>query len=178
MANNENGSGIVGGISLPQILFLGTIIGAVGLVSALSVLSARARARDVTRLAHVRELQIGLELYFNSNGVYPEADGTLALGEATTACLSEDGFGGPCTASDTRTPYIEFVPAPPESGLHGKSSCDGVKNAYCYETDGSTFRVQFELEKANTILGLVKGANCATEQGFTDGACAPYQASQ
>ncbi len=178
MTNDEEKSGLLSGIGLPQLLLLGLVIGVVGVVSALSVLSARSRARDVTRLAHVREMQLGLELYFNTNGAYPSADGVLALGQATTACLSEDGFGGPCSAADTRAPYVEFVPSPPESGLHGKSSCDGVKNAYCYETDASTFRIQFELEKANSILGLVKGANCATEQGFSAGVCAPYQAAQ
>jgi hypothetical protein len=178
MTNDEGKSGFFSGIGLRELLLLGTVIGIVGIISAFAVLSARSRARDVTRLAHVRELQLGLELYFNTNGAYPAAEGVLALGQATTACLSEDGFGGPCSTAQTRAPYVEFVPAPPESGLRGKSSCDGVGNAYCYQTDASTFRIQFELEKANTILGLVKGANCATEQGFAAGACTPYQAAQ
>lgn len=159
-----------------EMLTVGLILGAVGIGSSLAVMSARERARDVTRLAHVRELQIGLELYFNQNGAYPEVDEVTPLGESTTACLSEDGFGAPCSAEETQAPYIEFVPSPPSTGLKGKSSCGGVKNAYCFDTDGSTFRIQFELEKANRILGLVKGANCATETGFNAGACTPYSA--
>jgi hypothetical protein len=158
-----------------ELLSVGLIIGIVGVVSAFAVMSARERARDVTRLAHVRELQIGLELFFNQNGTYPLVEEETPLGETTTACLSEDGFGPPCTAEETQAAYIEFVPSPPATGLKGRSSCADVKNAYCYDTDGATFHVQFELEKANALLGLTRGVNCATETGFESGACPAYK---
>ncbi len=161
-----------------ELLTVGLIIGSVGLVSAFSVMSARERARDVTRLAHVRELQIGLELYFNQNGTYPLVDAVTPLGETTTACLSEDGFSPPCTAEETQAAYVEFVPSPPVQGLKGKSGCGDVKNAYCYAADVNTFKIQFELEKPNQILGLTKGANCATETGFEAGLCATYASGE
>jgi hypothetical protein len=154
-----------------EILSVGLIIGVVGLASALAVGSAREGTRDVTRLAHVRELQIGLELYFNDHASYPTVSEAIPLGRTTTACLSGDGFGAPCTEGDTQTAYVEFVPAPPEKGLKGESSCAGVKDAYCYSSDTTSFAVQFELEKSHNLLRLQKGVNCATEQGFTAGAC-------
>jgi hypothetical protein len=157
-----------------EFLVVGLIIGVVGVASGVSIMSARSHARDVARLANVREIGIGLELAFNQQGTYPLVEGVVPLGQPTTACLSEEGFAGPCSAGSVQAPYIEFVPAPPLAGLSGKSSCGGVKNAYCYATDGSTYRVQFELESANPLLGLRKGANCGTESGFKPGACQAY----
>lgn len=152
-------------------LSVGLIIGAVGVVSAFAVSSARERTRDVTRLAHVRELQIGLELYFNDHAAYPVMAEALPLGRTTSACLSEDGFGAPCTSGDTQTAYVEFVPAPPTKGLKGESSCGGVKDAYCYASNASSFAIQFELESGSNLLKLSKGANCVTPEGFKAGPC-------
>lgn len=154
-----------------ELLSVGLIIGVVGLASAFAVSSARERTRDVTRLAHVRELQIGLELFYNDHATYPVVSEATALGQTTTACLSEDGFGAPCAEGDTQTAYVEFVPAPPVRGLKEKSMCSGLKNAYCYSSDGSAFAVQFELESGNNLLDLQKGLNCATQDGFKAGAC-------
>ncbi|MFZ2682012.1 MAG: hypothetical protein WAZ14_02885 [Patescibacteria group bacterium] len=154
-----------------ELLSVGLVIGVVGLVSSLAIGSARQHTRDVTRLAHVRELQIGLELFFNDHAAYPVVAEATPLGRTTTACLSGDGFGAPCAVSDTQTAYVEFVPAPPTKGLKGKSSCGGVKDAYCYSSDAENFAVQFELEAGNSLLKLQKGENCVTEAGLKAGAC-------
>ena len=160
-----------------EMLAVGLVIGLLGLVSGFLILSARSQLRDVTRIAHVRELQIGLDLFYLETGNYP-ASGTdgaaIALGQTTTACLAKEGFGGPCAADAAEVPYIEFVPAAPSQGLHGDSSCGGSKNAYCYSTDNESYRVQFELEGANRQLGLKKGLNCLTENGFVAGVCPAY----
>ncbi len=157
-----------------ELLTVGLIIGVVGVASGWSIMNARSHARDVARLANVREVGIGLEVYFNQRGVYPSVEGVVPLGQPTTACLSEDGFSGPCMAGTVQAPYIEYIPAATGAGLSGKSSCGALKNAYCFATDGSTYRIQFELEASNKLLGLVKGANCATESGFKPGACQAY----
>lgn len=154
-----------------EILSVGLIIGLIGATSAYAVSLARERTRDVTRMAHVRELQIGLELFYNDHAAYPSVAEPLALGQTTTACLTADGFGAPCAARDAKTPYVEFVPAPPTAGLKERSSCAGVQNAYCYASDGAAFAIQFELEKTNNLLGLKKGLNCAVPAGFKAGSC-------
>ncbi len=154
-----------------EILSVGLIIGAVGLASALAVSSARERTRDVIRLAHVRELQIGLELYYNDHAAYPVASTLTPLGLTTTACLSKAGFGAPCVEGDTQTAYVEFVPSPPTPGLKGRSSCADTSNGYCYASDTATFAIQFELENGNNLLNLAKGANCVTPTGFKSGTC-------
>lgn len=154
-----------------EILTVGLIIGVVGAASAFAVSMARERTRDVTRLAQVREIQVGLELFFNDHAAYPVTAEPLALGRTTTACLTGSGFGAPCASGDTSSAYVEFVPATPSQGLKGKSSCAGVKDAYCYFGNGTAFTVQFELERSNNLLELKKGLNCATPAGFKAGAC-------
>ncbi len=154
-----------------EVLGVGLIVGVVALVSGVAVSMAREQTRDVTRLAHVRELQIGLALYFNDRAAYPVATDFIPLGQTVTACLSQDGFGAPCGNSQAKTTYLEFVPATPTPGLKGRSSCGGVADAYCYASTDGSYKIQFELERDNALLGLAKGLNCATEQGFSGGAC-------
>ena len=154
-----------------EMLSVGLIIGVVGLASAVAVSSARERTRDVTRLAHVRELQIGLELFFNDHAVYPSTSEQIPLGQTTTACLAGVGLVAPCAPNDTKTAYVEFVPAPITQGLKGRSECGGLKDAYCYSSNASSFTIQFELENGYDLIKLERGLNCATEEGFTAGTC-------
>ena len=87
-----------------EILAIATVIGILGVISGFLVLNARSQLRDVTRIAHMREMQIGLDLFYMEKGTYPEATTALALGQVATACLGADGFSSPC-AIDAE-PYI------------------------------------------------------------------------
>jgi len=154
-----------------EILIMGAIIGVIGLVSGYAVLSARSHTRDVTRLANVREVQMALEMYFQNHSSYPVAAEPIALGQALTACLSPEGFAAPCS-SNGPTPYLSVVPVPPTAGLGKNVACDGTSNVYCYSGAADAYRIQFELESGNALLGVAKGINCVSENGFTAGACA------
>lgn len=143
-----------------EVLVVLLIIGVLGAAAGLAVSMARERTRDATRLAHVRELQDALESYFTDHSAYPESEALLVLGETTSRCLSEDGFA--CTIAPADA-YLDVVPTPPMSGID--------QDAYWYESDGDTYALQFELERKNEILGLVKGLNCATPTDITAGAC-------
>jgi hypothetical protein len=160
-----------------EILIVGALIGIIGLISGYAVLSARSHTRDIARLANVREIQMGLEFYFQNHSSYPVAAEPVALGQTLTACLSAEGFVAPCSKSGP-TPYLEVVPTPPTAGLHGGSSCSNVDDAYCYSGTTDAFRIQFELESGNALLGLAKGTNCATEEGMKPGACAALSSAQ
>lgn len=155
-----------------ELFAIATVIGILGVISGFLVLNARSQLRDVTRIAHMREMQIGLDLFYMEKGMYPEAATALALGQVATACLGAEGFSSPCAANTA--PYIEFVPETPEQGLAKLSSCGENKNAYCYVSDAETFRIQFELESSNAQLGLQEGLNCLTENGFAAGVCSAY----
>lgn len=154
-----------------ELLIMGGVIGVIGLVSGFAVLSARSHTRDITRLANVREMQMAFELYFQGHSSYPVAAEPIALGQALTACLSQDGFSGPCPKNGP-TPYLELVTVPPAAGLGGDVSCGGVSDVYCYRGSEDAFRIEFELEGGNAILGVAAGVNCLTQDGFSAGVCA------
>ncbi|MCR4312383.1 MAG: hypothetical protein NUV56_03805 [Candidatus Uhrbacteria bacterium] len=153
-----------------EILVVALVIGLMGLLSGAAVMTARAHTRDVTRLAHIRELQMGLEMYFQDLSSYPASADAIALGQALTACLSSEGFSAPCS-SNGPTPYLEAVPTPPEQGLKGLSTCADVEDAYCFIANEDEYRIQFELENRNGALGVQAGLNCATEDGIKAGTC-------
>ncbi len=154
-----------------EMLIMGAIIGVIGLISSYAVLSARSHTRDITRLANVREMQMAFELYFQGHSSYPIAAEPVALGQALTACLSQDGFSGPCPTNGP-TPYVELLTTPPMEGLAGDVSCDDVSDVYCYSGSEDAFRIEFELEGGNATLGVASGVNCLTQDGFSAGACA------
>ncbi len=160
-----------------EILVVVLVIGLMGLLSGVAVMTARAHTRDVTRLAHVRELQMGLELYFQGSSAYPVTSDSLALGQPLTACLSSEGFGAPCSSNEP-TLFLESVPTPPPQGLKELSSCNGVDNAYCFVANEDEYRIQFELEGNNTALGLEAGLNCATEDGLKTGSCSALTSAE
>lgn len=157
-----------------EVIVVSLVFIAVSVFSGMAVLQARASLRDIARLAHLREVQAGLELFFADNGSYPAGlpDDRVALGSTTAVCLNDSGFSGPCSNGDEV--YLTVIPSVPQPGLKGKSSCGGVKNAYCYATDEVSFRIGFELERDLPELKLVAGANCLTEKGFRPNACQSY----
>lgn len=148
------------GMSKIEVLIVLFIIGALGTVAGVAVSTARERTRDATRLAHVRELQDALEMYFTDHSEYPLSEEVLALGQTTSLCLSDDGFA--CTIAPADA-YLSNVPTPPSQGI--------ASDAYLYLSDSETYRIQFELEGGNSILGLKKGKNCATPTEIVAGAC-------
>jgi len=161
------------GITKIEALIIALIIGLLGIMAVVAVSTARSRTRDAIRLSDVRQMQAGLELYFNDFNMYPATEG-LALGTASTFCLSEKGFASSCVPS-VETVYLEAVPATPSSGLKGMSACGQQKNAYCYVGNNGEYRLYFELENPNPLLGLTKGLNCATEFGLEGGSCPPLE---
>lgn len=158
------------GITKIEVLIVGLIIGLLGIMAVVAVSSARARTRDAVRLSDVRQVQTGLELYFNDVNSYPDWPDFFAIGRAVTICLGESGFAASCVGAQ-ETIYLDMVPAPPTAGLSGRSSCSEVSDAYCYLGSELGYRIQFELENKNSLLELEKGLNCATETGLESGAC-------
>ncbi len=156
------------GFTKIEILVVAAIIGLLGIMAVVSVVTARSRTRDAVRLSDIRQIQGGLELYFIDSNAYPITDEVIALGAASTSCLSVDGLGAPCAIDET---YLDVVPFTPTSGLNGASVCNGYSNAYCYYSNGDDYYVQFELEHNNPQLELQKGVNCAKPSGLAAGEC-------
>ncbi len=162
------------GFTLVEILVVAGIVGLLGILATAALTSARVRARDAKRLSDIVKTQMALELYFNDNNSYPVVAAATALGQSGTACLSSGGFVPSCDAT-SESVYLARVPTTPETGLDEIVQCSGVNDAYCYVGNTSKYRIQFELEAANSEAKLIKGANCASESGIESGACAAIE---
>lgn len=153
-----------------ELLGVGLFIGILGLIAVMSVRTARASLRDAVRLADVRDIQLGLELYFSDTSTYPLAVEALPLGTISTSCLSRSGFRANCTPSQEAV-YTRVISATPGRGLRKQVSCGNARNAYCYTGSEDAYKIEFELERPNVALGVVRGINCATPAGISAGAC-------
>ena len=157
------------GMSKIEILIVAAIIGILGLSAIIAVSTARSRTRDAVRLGDVFQVQTALEYHFLDHNTYPDSSEPLPIGSPTAACLSSQGWGSTCDGDGEI--FLKAAPFIPTSGLDSLSGCDGYANAYCYVSDGESYRIEFELEHANTLLELRSGVSCATESGLEAGSC-------
>lgn len=153
-----------------ELLGIGLFIGVLCLIAFMSVRTARASLRDAVRLSDVRDVQLGLELYFNDTSEYPAVTEATPLGTVSTSCLSRSGFRANCVPSQ-ETVYTRIISATPPQGLHKLVFCGNTKNAYCFKSSSQSYGIEFELERNNSALGVAKGANCATPSGIKQGNC-------
>ena len=93
------------GFTLIELLVVIAIIGILSSVVLASLNSARSKSRDAKRVSDVKQLQLALELYFDSFGDYPNATQFVATsGSGAAAGLVGNG-------------YIATLPAPPSGAI-------------------------------------------------------------
>src|SRR3954468_14399687 len=68
------------GFTLIELLVVIAIIGLLASVVLLALNSARAKSRDAKRVADIRQMQSGLELFFNDCSSYPIEAAAVILG--------------------------------------------------------------------------------------------------
>ncbi len=68
------------GFTLIELLVVIAIIGILSSVVLASLNDARQKSRDAKRIADIRQVQLALELYFDSNGSYPPTLTPLSTG--------------------------------------------------------------------------------------------------
>lgn len=106
------------GFTLIELLVVVAIIGILSSVVMASLNTARAKARDVRRMADLKQIQTALELYYDTSKVYPSTGGSWRGNCA--------GYGGfPNTGAGAWIPNlapanISVLPTDPKpNGTHG-----------------------------------------------------------
>ncbi len=175
------------GFTLIELLVVIAIIGLLASVVLLALNSARSKSRDAKRVADIRQMASGLELYYNDCNSYPQLAATKLLatmklfsGNAAT-CGANTGTGGAAGSENggigttaTGTTYIGQMPVAPtpadDGSLATNSKCSeangtvGVWNDYIYTSSSASAYTLTFCVGAQTG-GLVAGRHTASQTG-------------
>jgi len=91
------------GFTLIELLVVISIIGLLSSVVLSALNSARAKARDATRMASIRQIRIALEMYRDKYGGYPDSTGCNPTGIPSYWCTSASATGGTRWLKDSRS---------------------------------------------------------------------------
>ena len=141
------------GFTLIELLVVISIIGLLASVVLVSLNSARAKSRDVKRVADMNQMAKALELYFNEKNTYPTA--------AVAGILSG-------TTAPNMVKFINNYPTAPKPADGG--CVDGIakgQNNYFYESNssGSVYTITFCMGN-NPPANLHAGTSYMTPGGF------------
>ncbi|MCX6731493.1 MAG: prepilin-type N-terminal cleavage/methylation domain-containing protein [Candidatus Parcubacteria bacterium] len=127
------------GFTLIELLVVIAIIGILSSVVLASLNSARMKARDARRIADLKQIQLALELFYDSNGYYPQSN----CGWDCNQYRYSYDSSWDALATDLK-PYISALPKDPLN-----SSCAPWNNncySYTYGNVGrSTYPAQYDL---------------------------------
>ena len=133
------------GFTLIEILIVVAIIAILASVVLIGLGPTQQAGRDARRISDLRQIQNGLELYFNKCGYYPgDAVAGSCAGHAHVATTGYNGGATTAKAALTGSAIgINSVPDDPNSSQH-----------YVYRTDagGSTYLLEATLENQNNSI--------------------------
>ena len=155
------------GFTLIELLVVIAIIGLLATIVLVSLNSARQKARDVRRISDLRQVALGLEMYYDDNRSYPSVTGCTAAnyGLVGTPAVGSLRYALEGTAGGAAPVYMSAVPLDPVNA--------GV-NVYMYATSATSaaqrYILRAVLELHNTahdtdVDGTVYACTCGTNGG-------------
>lgn len=151
------------GFTLIELLVVIAIIGLLATIAVVALGSARKSARDAKRIGDIKQVQTGLELFFNANSSYTSCTADTKVSEVGGSPDCTDGLetylAGLATIKDPSSPSVDCT----------AENCTTTSTAACeYEylinTDASTYTIQFNLEGDSGSLKA--GCNVASPSGI------------
>ncbi|PIS42307.1 MAG: hypothetical protein COT24_04570 [Candidatus Kerfeldbacteria bacterium CG08_land_8_20_14_0_20_40_16] len=145
------------GFTLIELLVVIAIIGLLATIAVVALNSARTSSRDAKRIADVRQVQTGLEMYFNQFASYPTCTSIQEVSAMTGAACTSNGL----------TTYISGITNinDPTSSTGGCTPAQATRCDYSYLNSGATdYSIYFSLEQASGSLPL--GAHTASSSGL------------
>ena len=132
------------GFTLIEILIVVAIIGILASVVLVGLGPLQRQGRDARRISDLKQVQTGLELYYNKNGAYPIMNVTDSAGWTS---LSSDLTGADIGISN--------VPKEPSTGKSYLYESDGTVYALGATLDDSTNKaLDGDIDNANRPAGL------------------------
>ena len=149
------------GFTLIEILIVVAIIGILASIVLVGLGPAQRQGRDARRISDLKQVQVGLELYFHKCGYYPgtaqviqPCEDFAPIAAGITRAVWEAGIVATLTGSNIGVPAIPNDPVTTKTYFYGVS------------TDGTSYVLGAGLEGSNTALDNdvdgtdVFGVNC------------------
>ncbi len=146
------------GFTLIELLVVISIISLLSSIVLTSVNSARVKARDVRRLADVRQIATALQFYYDDNNAFPPTPGCISgwccLGHGTAGRCWKSNYTGLDALDNSLSP--KYIPKIPDDPLNDTSR---YGDAYMYNpswltTAGTGPVLHWGIEKANPTSQL------------------------